>query len=60
MKGAGTARDLVDRLNVTHVTVYEIFECMKSMGAELEYCRHRSSFYYVEDKILAIGFVIKQ
>lgn len=60
MKGTGTARDLADRLNVSHTTVYEILECMKSMGAEIKYCRDRRSFYYLEDKILSIGFVNKR
>ena len=60
MKATGSAADLADRLQISRSTVYEMLDCMKSMGAEIEYCRHRSSFYYSKDKILAIGFVNKK
>ncbi len=60
MKATGTAQELSDRLGISRSTVYELIECMKGMGAEIEYCRHKISFYYAEDKILAIGFVNKR
>jgi len=60
MKATGSAHDLADRIEVSRSTVYELIECMKAMGAEIDYCRHKQSFYYVEDKILAIGFVNKR
>ena len=30
---------------------------MKMMGAQIEYCSSRRSYYYSVDKVLAIGFV---
>jgi len=60
MKSTGTAQDLSDRIGISRSTVYELIECMKAMGAEIEYCRDKQSYYYREDKILAIGFVNKE
>jgi biotin operon repressor len=60
MKATGSAEDLSDRIGVSRSTVYELIDCMRAMGAEIEYCRHRQSFYYLEEKILAIGFVNKR
>jgi len=60
MKATGSAEDLSDRIGVSRSTVYELIDCMRAMGAEIEYCRHRQSFYYLEEKILAIGFVNKK
>ena len=60
LKATGSARELALRTNLSKSTVYEIIELMKSMGAEIEYCKSRRSYYYVEEKTLAIGFVEKQ
>lgn len=57
LKATGSSKELADRLNISRSTVYEIIECMKSMGAEIEYCRNRKSMYYLSDKTLSIGFI---
>jgi len=59
MKATGSARDLAKRLEVSKSTVYEIIDIMKCMGADIEYCNQRKSYYYKENKVLAIGFVEK-
>ena len=59
MKATGSAEDLSKRLGISRSSVYELLECMKSMDAQIQYCRTRSTYYYEEDKILAIGFVDK-
>lgn len=59
LKATGSARDLASRINVSKSTVYEILDVMKIMGAEIEYCPKRKSYYYLSDKTLAIGFVNK-
>ena len=59
MKSTGSARDLARRIKVSKSTVYEIIDIMKNMGAEIEYCNHRKSYYYRREKTLAIGFVEK-
>ncbi len=59
MKATGSAEELARKLGISRSSVYELLDCMKSMGAEIQYCRVRSAYYYEEDKILAIGFVDK-
>ena len=60
LKATGSARELALRANLSKSTVYEIIDLMKSMGAEIEYCKSRRSYYYVVEKTLRIGFVAKQ
>ena len=57
MKATGSSNALAARLNVSRSTVYEILECMKQMGAEINYCKYRESYCYEKEKVLAIGFV---
>jgi biotin operon repressor len=59
LKATGSADDLATRLSVTRSTVYELIECMRNMGADINYCKQRKSFYYESEKFLAIGFVEK-
>lgn len=59
MKATGSPDELAQRLEVTRSTVYEIIACMKSLGADISYCKNRKSFYYETEKELAIGFVNK-
>ena len=59
LKATGTPDELARKLGLTRSTIYEIIECMKSMDAEIKYCKTRKSFYYETDKVLAIGFVEK-
>lgn len=57
MKATGSARDLATKLGIGKSTVYEIIEILKNMGAEIEYCNYRRSFYYISDKSLTIGYI---
>jgi biotin operon repressor len=59
MKATGTAEELAERLGVSRSTVFEILNCMKNMGADIEYNDYKRSYYYTSDKELAIGFVPK-
>ena len=56
-KGTGTAEELAKRLGVSRSTVFEILNCMKAMGAEIEYNEAKQSYFYSVEKELAIGFV---
>lgn len=58
-KGTGSARELGNRLGLSKTAVYEIIGVMRTMGAEIEYCTHRRTYYYTEEKVLAVGFVDK-
>ena len=56
-KATGTAKELAQRLGVSRSTVFEIINCMKAMGAEIEYNDIKQSYYYTTEKDLAIGFI---
>ena len=53
----GTAEELAQRLGVSRSTVFDIINCMKAMGADVEYNKAKRSYYYTSDKDLAIGFL---
>lgn len=57
MKSTGTARELASRVNISKSSVYYILELMKTMGAEIEYCNVKRSYFYTQNKTLAIGFI---
>ncbi len=56
-KSTGTADDLSKRLCVSRRSVYNILELMKSMGAPIEYCQVRRTYYYLYQCDFVIGFV---
>ena len=58
-KGTGSARELGGRLGLGKTAVYEIIDTLRSMGAEIDYCVNRRTYYYTEEKVLAVGFVDK-
>lgn len=60
MKATGSARDLASRLQISKTTVYEILEVMRGMGAEIDYCKTKRSYYYKVNKVLSIGFIHPQ
>jgi len=53
----GTADDLSNRLCVSRRSVYNILELMRSMGAPIEYCQIRRTYYYSYQCDFVIGFV---
>ena len=57
MKATGSPDQLAQRLGLSRSTVYEIIECMRSMNAEIDYCKVRQTYFYIHEKTLAIGFV---
>ena len=60
MKATGTSTQLAERLGCSRSTVFEILDCMKSMGAEIKFCKYKKSYYYSAEKVLSIGFVSKK
>ena len=57
MKSTGTSSEFATKLGISRSTVYEVIEIMRSLGADIEYCQYKGSFYYTSDKELALGFV---
>jgi len=60
MKATGSSKELADRLKLSRSTVFELLDTMRLMGAEIKYCKYKKSYYYVKEKVLAIGFVEKE
>lgn len=46
-KGTGSPCALAQRLKVSERTVYNLMEALKMLGAEIEYCRERESYCYL-------------
>ncbi|ADY50865.1 hypothetical protein Pedsa_0280 [Pseudopedobacter saltans DSM 12145] len=42
----GSPSQLAEKFNVSKRTVFEYIEILKSLGAEVEYCRYRETYYY--------------
>jgi biotin operon repressor len=60
LKGTGSSIELSSRLGISRSSLFELLDIMRSMGAEIDYCKHRKSYFYIEEKVLAIGFVSKE
>jgi Mn-dependent DtxR family transcriptional regulator len=48
-KGTGNYERLAHRLDVSHRTVYNLLEILKSLGAELKYCKLKQTYYYANE-----------
>lgn len=47
-KATGSPEELAERLEVSRRTVYNLIDLLRNQGAEIDYCRERGSFYYVQ------------
>ena len=59
-KGTGTAAEFAERLNVSRRSVFNYLETLRRMGADIDYCEHRQSYYYKEDKRPQLPTITKQ
>ncbi len=48
-KATGSPSSLAVRLAVSQRTAYNLIDALKSLGAEINYCRTRESYYYDGD-----------
>lgn len=46
-KGTGSPKSLAKRLEVSERTVYNLIDLLKGLGAEINYCRQRGSYCYL-------------
>jgi hypothetical protein len=49
-KGTGTARELASLLGISRSSVFNYFDYLRQLGAEIDYCEFRKSYYYVDNK----------
>jgi hypothetical protein len=48
-KATGKPSELARRLNVCERKTYQLIDILRNLGAPVEYCRHRESYYYTTD-----------
>ncbi len=48
-KATGRPCNLARRLNICERKVYKMIDTLKSLGAPVEYCPHRESYYYTSE-----------
>lgn len=48
-KGTGNYQHLAARLGVAPRTVYNLLDALKELGAKIDYCKTRQSYYYAND-----------
>lgn len=48
-KATGKPSELARRLNVCERKVYQLIDTLRNLGAPVEYCPHRESYYYTTE-----------
>ena len=48
-KRTGTAQKFADFMAISRSQLFFYFDTLRSLGAEIAYCRSRKTFYYVND-----------
>jgi predicted DNA-binding transcriptional regulator YafY len=52
----GSLREFAKRLKISKSQLYENIQELKSLGAPIEYCRNRKTFYYSEQIVFYAGY----
>lgn len=47
-KGTGCPKNLASRLQISRATLFRYIEVLNSLGADIQYCNYRKSYYYQE------------
>lgn len=56
LKATGCADSLARRMDISRRTVYNLLEILRALGAEIAFCPHRQSFYYINDVCFDFSF----
>ena len=54
MKATGTPKDLAEKVEVSRSALYRHIDTLKSLGASINYCKHRRTYYFEKDFSLEI------
>ena len=49
-KRTGTAEEFAETLGICRRSVFYNFDTLRDMGAEIDFCEHQKSYFYVDDK----------
>lgn len=55
-KRTGSAKDLAAKLAISRSTVFNHLDTLRGLGAEIDYCEFRKSYFYVNDQRPRLGF----
>jgi predicted DNA-binding transcriptional regulator YafY len=56
LKATGSPKILATKLDVSERTIYNLIDGLRELGATIEYCKHRQSYYY--NGSFSIRFVV--
>lgn len=56
-RATGTPEELADKLGVSVRTTTNLLEQLRVWGADIAYCRHRRSYYYVQPVNLTFSVI---
>ena len=58
-KATGRPKDLAERLAVSERTIYNLLEILRLLGAEIDFCRARGSYYYQNEIKFRFDLVVR-
>jgi len=56
-KATGDPKALAKKLNISRRTVHDYIKILKSLGAPINYCRNRGTYYYNETGRFSFKFI---
>ena len=57
IKGTGTPDEMAKKLGISQRTLFNYLNYLKALGAPINYCKNRKSYYYDYDVKFFIGFL---
>lgn len=58
-KATGRPKQLAEKFSVSERTIYNLLEMLKCLGAEIDYCRSRESYYYKNEIKFRFELVVR-
>jgi biotin operon repressor len=59
-KGTGTAAEFAERLKVSRRSIFNYLDTLRRLGAEIDYCEHKQSYFYRDNKRPHLPTITKQ
>ena len=56
MKATGTPHEFAERMDLSVSMLYKYLDAMKEMGAHIDYCKTRQTFYYESQEKFSLEF----
>jgi len=51
-RSTGNAQQLSQKMEVSERTVYNLLRLLRNLGADIEYCQEKNSYYYEKEPII--------